>query len=73
MVVVMAAENERTTEPPTCSGCGIEMEFRGAGTTRTVPIVGQEIEFRQYSCPECGQGARLERREHEEAWSRPTL
>ncbi|WP_229380241.1 hypothetical protein [Haloterrigena salifodinae] len=49
------------------------MKFRGAGSTTTIPIVGQEIEFRQYSCPECGQGTRFEQRGSDEEWSRPTL
>ena len=69
----MSLESESIPEPPTCSGCGIEMEFRGQGSTRTVPIVGHEIEFRQFSCPECGQGARYERSGPDEQWSRPTV
>ena len=69
----MATETDPITEPPTCSGCRIEMEFRGEGTTKTVPIIGQEVEFQQYSCPECGQGVRFERSESDEEWSRPTV
>lgn len=69
----MAIENDLVTDPPTCSTCEIEMEFRGEGSTKTIPIVGQEVEFQQFSCPECGQGARFERRSSQEEWSRPTL
>ncbi|QRV17089.1 hypothetical protein JMJ58_09570 [Haloterrigena salifodinae] len=69
----MSVENEPVTEQPIYSRCRTEMKFRGAGSTTTIPIVGQEIEFRQYSCPECGQGTRFEQRGSDEEWSRPTL
>ena len=69
----MSLENDPVTSPPTCSTCEIEMEFRGEGTTKTVPIVGQEVEFQQFSCPECGQGARYERGGPDEEWSRATF
>ncbi|SEQ84625.1 hypothetical protein [Natrinema salaciae] len=47
------------------------MERRGTGIETTVPIIGSEVEFRQFGCPECGQGARFERRDPDEDWSRP--
>ncbi len=66
----MSLENEPTIDPPTCSRCGIEMERRAEGTTKTVPVIGSEVEFRQFGCPECGQGARFERRDPDDEWSR---
>ncbi|WP_226004970.1 hypothetical protein [Natrinema salinisoli] len=66
----MFLENESIPETPTCSRCGIEMERRGAGTETTIPLIGSELEFQQFGCPECGQGARFERSVDEEEWSR---
>ncbi|MDF9747637.1 hypothetical protein [Natrinema salsiterrestre] len=66
----MSLENEPTPETPTCSRCGIEMERRGAGTEKPIPLIGSELEFQQFGCPECGQGARFERSVDEEEWSR---
>ncbi|MBZ6495082.1 hypothetical protein [Natrinema longum] len=66
----MSPESEPDTDPPTCSRCEIEMERRAEGTARTVPVIGDEVEYRQFGCPECGQGARFERRDPDETWSR---
>lgn len=66
----MSLESEPTTNPPTCSRCGIEMECRAAGTMTSVPLIGSEVEYQQFGCPECGQGARFERRDPDEEWSR---
>ncbi|WP_245853044.1 hypothetical protein [Natrinema ejinorense] len=46
------------------------MEHRAEGATRTVPVIGDEVEYQQFGCPECGQGARFERRDRDETWSR---
>lgn len=67
----MAPESELLAEPPTCSGCGIEMELRDEGTMKTVPLIGREVEFRQFNCPECGQGTRFERSGPDAEWTRP--
>ncbi|WP_222915208.1 hypothetical protein [Natrinema sp. SYSU A 869] len=66
----MSIENEPFREIPTCSRCDIEMEHRGSGVEKTVPLIGSEVEYQQFGCPECGQGARFERREQDEDWSR---
>lgn len=57
----MSVENERTMEPPACSRCDREMELLSEGVQQTVPVIGSEVEYRQFGCPECGQGARFER------------
>lgn len=67
----MSAESDPITDPPTCSICDIEMELRAEGTAKTVPIVGDEIEYQQFNCPECGQGTRFERGGPDEDWTRP--
>ncbi|GAB3666686.1 hypothetical protein GCM10028856_08720 [Halopiger thermotolerans] len=67
----MSIENDPVAEPPTCSTCDIEMELRNEGTAKTIPVVGSEVEFRQFNCPECGQGIRFERTGSDEEWSRP--
>ncbi|MFD1565235.1 hypothetical protein ACFR99_16990 [Haloarchaeobius amylolyticus] len=69
----MSLETEPATDPPTCSHCGTEMELRAAGTTKTVPVVGSEIEYQQFGCPECGQGARFERNDPDDEWSRAVM
>lgn len=66
----MSLENDPSLKTPTCSRCGIEMERRGTGVEKTIPLIGSEIEYQQFGCPECGQGARFERREQDEEWSR---
>lgn len=71
MVGTMSVESDPITDPPTCSGCEIEMELRAEGTMKTLPIVGTEIEYQEFSCPECGQGTRFERTDPDEEWSRP--
>ncbi|RKD93691.1 hypothetical protein ATJ93_3322 [Halopiger aswanensis] len=67
----MPTETDPTADPPTCSTCGIEMELRNQGTMKTIPVIGQEVEFRQFNCPKCGQGARFERTGSDEEWFRP--
>lgn len=66
----MATTSEPKIEPPECSLCGIEMEFKRGGTETSVPIIGSEVEFQQFACPECGQGARYERYSADEPWER---
>ncbi|WP_265111708.1 hypothetical protein [Halosolutus halophilus] len=66
----MSVENEPTLEPPTCSLCGVEMEFRAGGTEKTIPVIGSEVGYQRFGCPECGQGARYERGGPDEEWSR---
>ncbi|SEW25736.1 hypothetical protein [Natrinema salifodinae] len=67
----MSAENDPITDPPACSGCGTEMELAAEGTMKTVPVIGDEVEFQQFSCPRCGQGTRFERSGPDDEWSRP--
>lgn len=66
----MSVENELSRERPTCSRCDVEMEFRSKGVEKTIPVIGSEVEYQQFGCPECGQGARFERRDPDEKWSR---
>ncbi|WP_246998513.1 hypothetical protein [Halosolutus gelatinilyticus] len=69
----MSVENEPHPETPTCSVCEDEMELRAEGVEKAIPIIGTEVEFRQYRCPECGQGARFERSGSDEEWSRAAM
>lgn len=57
-------------DPPECARCETEMEFRYGGSTKSVPVVGDEVEYRQFACPGCGQAARYERSDPTEEWSR---
>ena len=66
----MVTENDRTADSPTCSTCEVDMELRNEGTMRTVPVIGREIEFRLFTCRECGQGVRFERSAPDGKWSR---
>lgn len=69
----MSSESVQKVEPPECSTCGIEMEFQFSGTESGAPLIGTETEYQQFSCPECGQGARFERTDPEEEWERAGL
>lgn len=51
-----------------CSQCGTEMELRGDGTEKTLPLIGSEVEYRQYTCPGCGQSTRFERESPDDEW-----
>jgi C4-type Zn-finger protein len=54
----------------TCEECGGEMEVEKEWTRRTIPLVGSEVEVREYLCRNCGMGQRLQRKEGEEEWER---
>lgn len=69
----MSLETEPALDAPACTRCEIDMEFVTGGTEKSAPIVGSEIEYQQFSCPECGQAARFERADPEEEWSRTGL
>lgn len=69
----MASSSVTEIEPPECSMCGTEMEFRGSGTESGAPLIGEEIEYQRFACPDCGQGARFERKASEAEWRRAGL
>lgn len=58
-----------TSEPVTCE-CGAEMELEKSWTRKSIPLIGSEMEFRDYACPECGEGTRLKRKESSGNWRR---
>lgn len=66
----MSVETLPSRKVPTCSRCDVEMELRSKGVEKTVPVIGSEVEYQQFRCPECGQGARFERSDPDEEWSR---
>ncbi len=63
----MAAETAPDLEPVACE-CGTEMELAQSGTMKSLPLVGDEVVYRLYSCPGCGAGRRYERRD--DGWAR---
>lgn len=54
---------------PLCD-CGTEMEVSIAGTRRSGGIFSPRIAYRLYTCPQCGDGCRLERGPNEGQWHR---
>jgi hypothetical protein len=52
---------------PLCD-CGAEMEPFIAGTRREGGIFGKRIDYRLFTCPQCGDGCRLERGRDESDW-----
>ncbi len=66
----MPAQSEPRVEPPECTMCGVAMEHRAGGTERSVPLIGEPVEYEQFACPECGQGARFERSADDDEWKR---
>ena len=67
----MSVETDPVREPPACSVCETEMELSGEGTMKTIPVIGSEVEFQLFNCPDCGQGVRFERSDPDDEWSRP--
>lgn len=66
----MSIETEPEVEPPECSCCGSEMEFKDGGTQKTALVLGSEVEYQRFACPGCGQAARYERNDPDEEWAR---
>lgn len=66
-VVRMAAQTPSDLEPVACD-CGAEMELAQSGTAKSMPLVGDEVTYRLYSCPDCGAGKRYER--GDDGWTR---
>jgi hypothetical protein len=52
---------------PLCD-CGAEMEPFIAGTRRTGGLFSPHVEYRLFTCPQCGDGCRLERAADESEW-----
>lgn len=55
-----------------CENCGADMELEKSWTRQTIPLIGSEVEVRQYLCPDCGMGTRLQRKEGADEWERAT-
>jgi hypothetical protein len=52
---------------PLCD-CGAEMEPFIAGTRRTGGLFSSRVDYRLFTCPQCGDGCRLERERGESTW-----
>jgi hypothetical protein len=52
---------------PLCD-CGAEMEPFVAGTRRAGGLFSPRIHYRLFTCPQCGDGCRLERAHDEREW-----
>lgn len=63
--------SESTTErtAPVCE-CGEVMELSDSWTRSSIPLIGSDVDVREYTCPNCGMGTRLERKEGDEEWQR---
>ena len=58
-------------DAPLCD-CGVEMEPFVAGTRRTGGLFSPRVDYRLFTCPQCGDGCRLERARGETEWHRLT-
>ena len=56
---------------PVCD-CGAEMEPFISGRRRAGGLFSPRIEFRLFTCPQCGDGCRLERASDETDWHKLT-
>jgi hypothetical protein len=63
-----AAEVALTDDGTPLCDCGAEMEPFIAGTRRTGGLFSPHVEYRLFTCPQCGDGCRLERERGETAW-----
>jgi hypothetical protein len=52
---------------PLCD-CGAVMEPFVAGTRRAGGLFSPTVEYRLFTCPQCGDGCRLERERGEDDW-----
>ena len=50
------------------SDCGAEMKPFISGTRRTGGLFSPHVEYRLFTCPQCGDGCRLERDRGDEEW-----
>jgi hypothetical protein len=66
----MAAGTQGRPSPPTCEYCDREMDEIESGRQRSIPLVGSEMAYVRFACPDCGQGARFERPADGGEWSR---
>jgi len=55
-----------------CDKCGADIELSDSWTRKSIPLVGSEIEAREFLCPDCGAGLRMERAEGDDEWERGT-
>lgn len=47
----------------TCEQCGAEMNLRDSGSRKSLPVIGQKLDWRRYVCPECGIETRYLRKQ----------
>ena len=62
----MATSKPSDLEPVECA-CRTVMELARAGTAKSIPLIGQSVDYRLYTCTSCGSGRRYERRD--EGWT----
>lgn len=67
----MVGRMPSSIEPVECV-CGAEMELRTEGVHRLVPLVGSEVEYRGYACPDCRRVRHYERAPGEDEWEHAT-
>ncbi len=63
---------KRTAGSVHCSVCEEDMELHNEGTHEPL-LFGDRIEYRQYRCPDCGQGVRFERDGPEDEWTQAAI
>ena len=63
------SETVSETDAPVCE-CGTQMELSDTWTRSSIPLIGSNVDVREYTCPHCGMGTRLERTEGEDEWER---
>lgn len=56
--------------PPSkdCDQCGAEMDVIDSWSTKSPPLIGETVEHAEYSCPECGFEALLQRKGSDGDW-----
>lgn len=62
----------RPTGTIVCDECGAEMELdeSWSSTTPPIPIIGKEVEYAEFACPECRSKSVFKRTESGDGWQR---
>lgn len=50
-----------------CDQCGAQMDQQDSWSSKSPPLIGTTVEYTEYTCPECGNGA-LFKRKSDEDW-----
>lgn len=73
-VVIVRGESPMPgMQPEECEHCGGELKQEQSWTRKSIPLIGSTMEYAEYTCTECGQGARFKRKEGSREWQKASV